>query len=104
LAARAGILEPPQPRRARSALWDARQAAGARAKSLCHQEAVAPASRGRASGEESELAMSVPHDHSIWSFCYARGRLPADFMGGCPACSNQGLVEVPMVYSLVATH
>ena len=48
--------------------------------------------------------MSVPHDHSIWSFCYARGRLPADFMGGCPACSNQSLVEVPMVYSLVATH
>lgn len=42
-------------------------------------------------------------DHSIWSFCYARGRLPADFMGGCPVCSNQGLVEVPMVYSLVAT-
>ncbi|MGH7035755.1 MAG: N-acyl homoserine lactonase family protein [Stellaceae bacterium] len=44
------------------------------------------------------------HDHSIWSFCYARGRLPADFMGGCPVCSNQGLVEVPMVYSLVASH
>jgi N-acyl homoserine lactone hydrolase len=42
-------------------------------------------------------------DHSIWSFCYARGRLPTDFMGGCPVCSNQGLTENPMVYSLIAT-
>jgi N-acyl homoserine lactone hydrolase len=45
----------------------------------------------------------MAHDHSIWSFCYAKGRIPADFMGGCPICSNQGLVENPMVYSLVAT-
>lgn len=43
------------------------------------------------------------HDHSIWSYCYARGRLPKDFMGGCPICSNQGLADIPMVYSLVAT-
>jgi N-acyl homoserine lactone hydrolase len=42
-------------------------------------------------------------DHSIWSLCYARGRLPTDFMGGCPVCSNQGTTENPMVYSLVAT-
>lgn len=45
----------------------------------------------------------MAHDHSIWSFCYARGRLPADFMGGCPVCSNQGMVDIPMVYSLIAT-
>jgi N-acyl homoserine lactone hydrolase len=44
----------------------------------------------------------MPHDHSLWSFCYARGRLPADFMGGCPVCSNQGMVDIPMVYSLIA--
>jgi N-acyl homoserine lactone hydrolase len=44
----------------------------------------------------------MPHDYSLWSFCYARGRLPADFMGGCPVCSNQGMVDIPMVYSLVA--
>ena len=42
-------------------------------------------------------------DHSIWSFCYARGRLPKDFMGGCPVCSNQGMVDIPMVYSLIVT-
>ena len=42
-------------------------------------------------------------DHSIWSFCFARGRVPADFFGGCPVCSNQGLVEIPMHYTLVAT-
>jgi glyoxylase-like metal-dependent hydrolase (beta-lactamase superfamily II) len=45
----------------------------------------------------------VGPDHSIWSFCFARGRLPADFCGGCPVCSDQGLVEVPMHYTLVAT-
>jgi N-acyl homoserine lactone hydrolase len=43
----------------------------------------------------------MAHDHSLWSFCYARGRLPADFMGGCPICSNQGMVDIPMVYSLI---
>lgn len=41
------------------------------------------------------------HDYSIWSLCFARGRLPADFMGGCLVCSNQGTVEIPMVYSLL---
>lgn len=43
------------------------------------------------------------HDHSIWSFCFARGRVPPDFLGGCPICSNKGLVEIPMQYSLIAT-
>jgi len=43
----------------------------------------------------------MAHDHSLWSFCYAQGRLPADFLGGCPVCSNQGMVDIPMVYSLV---
>lgn len=42
-------------------------------------------------------------DHSIWSFCFSRGHVPADFFGGCPICSNQGLVEIPMHYSLIAT-
>jgi glyoxylase-like metal-dependent hydrolase (beta-lactamase superfamily II) len=41
------------------------------------------------------------NDYSIWTFCYARGRLPKDFMGGCPACSNQGMADIPMLYSLV---
>jgi N-acyl homoserine lactone hydrolase len=45
----------------------------------------------------------MPIDHSIWSFAYAQGRLPADFMGGCPVCSNQGMVDIPMVYSLVTS-
>ena len=42
-------------------------------------------------------------DYSIWTFCYARGRLPKDFMGGCPGCSNQGMADIPMLYSLVAS-
>lgn len=45
----------------------------------------------------------MSRDHSIWSFCFCRGHVPADFFGGCPICSNQGLVEVPMHYTLVAT-
>lgn len=43
----------------------------------------------------------MPPDHSIWTFCYARGRLPADFMGGVLVRSNEGLVDVPMLYSLI---
>jgi N-acyl homoserine lactone hydrolase len=43
------------------------------------------------------------HDHSIWSLCFARGRLPADFMGGCLACSNKGTVPIPMLYSLIVS-
>jgi N-acyl homoserine lactone hydrolase len=47
--------------------------------------------------------LKVAGDHSIWSFCFARGKVPADFFGGCPICSNQGLVEVAMHYTLLAT-
>jgi glyoxylase-like metal-dependent hydrolase (beta-lactamase superfamily II) len=42
-------------------------------------------------------------DHSIWSFCYAKGKVPRDFIEGAPVASNQGLIEIPMVYSVVAT-
>ncbi len=48
-------------------------------------------------------APGMLYDHSIWSFCYARGRLPKDFLGGCPVCSNQGMADIPMVYSLIVT-
>jgi N-acyl homoserine lactone hydrolase len=49
------------------------------------------------------MSMSPPHDFSIWSFCYAKGQLPRDFVEGAPVGSNQGLVQVPMVYSVVTT-
>jgi N-acyl homoserine lactone hydrolase len=42
-------------------------------------------------------------DYSIWSFRYASGRMPKDFMGGCLVCSNQGTAEIPMVYSLIVS-
>ncbi|MBN9487688.1 MAG: N-acyl homoserine lactonase family protein [Alphaproteobacteria bacterium] len=45
----------------------------------------------------------MSRDHSIWSFCFSRGHVPADFFGGCPVCSNKGLVEVAMNYTLIAT-
>ena len=45
----------------------------------------------------------VHHDHSIWSYCYARGRVPTDMMGGCPVCSNQGMTDIPMLYSVIAS-
>ena len=48
------------------------------------------------------MAPVIP-DYSIWAFCYARGRLPKDFMGGCPACSNQGMADIPMLYSIIAS-
>jgi glyoxylase-like metal-dependent hydrolase (beta-lactamase superfamily II) len=49
--------------------------------------------------------MGEPHpaDHSIWSFCYAKGRLPRDFIEGAPVASNQGMIEIPMVYSVIVS-
>jgi glyoxylase-like metal-dependent hydrolase (beta-lactamase superfamily II) len=41
-------------------------------------------------------------DYSIWSCCFARGMLPADFMGGTPIASNGGTVETPMLYTVLA--
>ena len=49
------------------------------------------------------MSAAPVNDHSIWSFCYARGRIPKDMMGGCPICSNQGMMDIPMVYSLIAS-
>src|ERR1700754_3547882 len=40
-------------------------------------------------------------DWSIWTFCYAEGRLPLDMVRGTPVASNQGHVEVPMIFSLL---
>jgi glyoxylase-like metal-dependent hydrolase (beta-lactamase superfamily II) len=44
-----------------------------------------------------------PLEFSIWSFCYAKGTLPRDFIEGAPVASNQGLHQVPMVYSVIAS-
>jgi N-acyl homoserine lactone hydrolase len=41
-------------------------------------------------------------DFSIWSFCFAKGEIPRDFIEGSPVASNRGLVQIPMVYSAVA--
>lgn len=40
-------------------------------------------------------------DWSIWIYRFATGRLPYDFVAGSPVMSNQGLVEVPMIVSLL---
>jgi hypothetical protein len=37
-------------------------------------------------------------DFSVWSFCYAKGQVPRDFIEGAPVGSNQGLLPIPMVY------
>ena len=40
-------------------------------------------------------------DWSIWTFCFAEGRLPLDFVRGTPVASNLGHIEVPMIFSLL---
>jgi glyoxylase-like metal-dependent hydrolase (beta-lactamase superfamily II) len=40
-------------------------------------------------------------DWSIWVFCYATGRLPYDFVAGSPVMSNKGLVDIPMIVSML---
>jgi N-acyl homoserine lactone hydrolase len=41
------------------------------------------------------------NDWSIWTFQYAEGRLPLDFVRGTPVASNQGTTPVPMIFSLL---
>ncbi len=40
-------------------------------------------------------------DWSIWSFCFAMGKLPYDFLSGSPVHSNQGKVDAPMLVTLL---
>lgn len=40
-------------------------------------------------------------DFSIWSFCFAKGQVPREFIEGVPVGSGQGLLQIPMVYSLI---
>jgi N-acyl homoserine lactone hydrolase len=48
------------------------------------------------------LTSKLSPDFSIWSFCYAKGSVPCDFTEGSPVGSNQGLLEIPMIYSAIA--
>jgi N-acyl homoserine lactone hydrolase len=41
------------------------------------------------------------NDWSLWSFRYATGRLPVDFLSGSPVNSNKGTQPVPMIVSLL---
>jgi N-acyl homoserine lactone hydrolase len=41
------------------------------------------------------------NDWSIWTFQFAEGRLPLDFVRGTPVASNQGTTPVPMIFSLL---
>jgi N-acyl homoserine lactone hydrolase len=40
---------------------------------------------------------------AVWTLCYAKGRLPRDFIEGTPVASNLGLADIPMIYSVVQT-
>lgn len=40
-------------------------------------------------------------DWSIWSFCYAMGKLPYEFLNGSPIHSNRGKVDAPMLVTLL---
>ncbi|MEX0730561.1 MAG: N-acyl homoserine lactonase family protein [Aquisalimonadaceae bacterium] len=40
-------------------------------------------------------------NHSVWTLCFAKGRLPGDFVAGAPIMSNQGTFQIPMIYSLI---
>lgn len=42
-------------------------------------------------------------DHAVWTLCFAKGRLPRDFLEGSPVASNAGLIDIPMIYSVVVS-
>jgi N-acyl homoserine lactone hydrolase len=53
--------------------------------------------------EKLVVKTTVTPDFSIWSFCFAKGQVPREFVEGVPVGSNQGLLQIPMVYSMIAT-
>lgn len=46
---------------------------------------------------------AVDFEHAVWTICFAKGRLPRDFLEGSPVASNQGLIDIPMIYSVVVS-
>ncbi len=42
-------------------------------------------------------------DPSLWTFCFAKGHVPVDFLQGSPIASNRGTYDIPMIYSVIET-
>ncbi len=42
----------------------------------------------------------VRPDYAIWTLGFAKGRMHRDFIEGAPVASNQGIVPIPMIYSV----
>ena len=40
-------------------------------------------------------------DYSAWTLCFAKGQMHRDFLEGAPVASNQGMVPIPMIYSVI---
>jgi glyoxylase-like metal-dependent hydrolase (beta-lactamase superfamily II) len=44
---------------------------------------------------------SLNTDYSIWPLAYCQADMPHDFFGGAGIFSNQGIIRIPMLYTLV---
>jgi len=42
-----------------------------------------------------------PTDYSIWTVAYCQADMPYDFFGGSGLMSNQGTIQIPMVYTVL---
>ena len=42
-----------------------------------------------------------PTDYSIWTLAYCQADMPYDFFGGSGLMSNQGTIQIPMLYTVL---
>ncbi|WP_422758497.1 N-acyl homoserine lactonase family protein [Paenarthrobacter sp. C1] len=52
-------------------------------------------------GNNPEIPAGLKTDYSIWSLEFCHADMPHDFFGGAGLFSNQGIVRIPMLYTLV---
>ena len=62
-----------------------------------------PAVKKRSQAVQSPRIVSErpPTDYSIWTLAYCQADMPYDFFGGSGLMSNQGTIQIPMLYTVL---
>ena len=57
--------------------------------------------RKRAVPSQGLVDEQPPTDYSIWTLAYCQADMPYDFFGGSGLMSNQGTIQIPMLYTVL---
>ena len=62
---------------------------------------MSPTRKKRAARFPRLVDEQPPTDYSIWTLAYCQADMPYDFFGGSGLMSNQGTIQIPMVYTVL---